>query len=381
MLEKKEERIEGEARKMKIERVEAIKLKVPLQRTIRMSIGSVSKVDHVVVGLQTDTGVRGFGEAASEYGPIFSEEFQSSIVACIEKYLTPAIVGEDPLNIELILEKMDRVAKGNWFAKSAIEMALWDMIGKDLNLPVYHLLGGLYRDKLTLAYGVYTMNVGEEVAGSLEHIRQGGTLLKMKVGVLDPKQDVLRVKALREAVGPDCKIGVDANQAWTRDQAVKIIKAMEAYGLAFVEQPLPRWDLSGMAELVHRVDTPIMADESVFTPEDALQCVKVRAADLFSVKISKAGGICKAKKIAAIAQAAGIPCYVGSMAEMGIGAAAGLHFAASTPNCTYGCELRPSCMKDIAIPEVRVEGGYIFVPQGPGLGIEIDERIMKDYRV
>lgn len=364
---------------MKIVRIETFALKIPLQRTIRMSIGSVSEVDHVVVIVHSDKGIRGFGEAASEYGPIFSEEFQASIQTCIDKYLAPAVIGENPLNLERIVEKMDQVAKGNWFAKSAIEMALLDLVGKGLNLPVCQLIGGIYRKSVPLSHGAYTMDIDEEVGTSVEHVRQGWSLIKMKVGALDPSHDIMRLKRIREAVGPDCRIGVDANQAWTRDKAVKIVKTMEAYDLEFVEQPLPRWDLAGMAELAQAVDTPIMADESVFTPEDAIRCVQYRAADVFSIKVSKAGGLWKAKKIAAIGEAAGIPCYVGGMAETGIGVAASLHFAASTPNCTYGCELRPNCVKDIVVPEIKVEKGYIFVPQGPGLGIDIDENVMKSY--
>lgn len=366
---------------MKIVKIETFALKAPLERTIKMSIGSVSEVDHVVVKIYANTDVCGLGEVASEYGPIFSEEFQVSIKACIDNYLAPSIIGDNPMDLERIIEKMDRAAKGNWFAKSAINMALLDIVGKQLNLPVYNLLGGLYRSKVPLAYGAYSMDIDEEVEGCQSHVSSGWTLIKMKVGVLDPGQDVVRLREIREAVGPECRIGVDVNQGWARDKAIKIIKAMESYDIQFVEQPIPRWDLLGMAEVARAVDTPIMADESIFTPEDAIRCIQSRAAEIFSVKVSKAGGLWSAKKIAAIAQAAGIPCYVGGMAEMGIGAAAGIHFAVSTPNCTYGCEIKPNCIKDIVIPEIKVENGHVFAPEGPGLGVEIDEDVMKDYLV
>jgi len=303
---------------MRITKVETISLRVPLERPIQMSIGTVSKVDHVLVIIETDIGIRGYGETASEYGPIFSEEFQDSIKACIDNYLAPSILGKDPLRIEFIAEKMNQAARGNWFAKSAVDMALYDIVGKKLSIPVFELLGGLYRKKLPLSYGAYSMNIEEEIESCLDHVRSGTTLIKVKAGVLAPDQDIMRVNKIREAVGHECRIGIDVNQGWTQDMAIKIIKAMEHSDIQFVEQPLPKWDLHGMACVAMAVDTPIMVDESLFSPEDAINCIRTNAAEIFSIKISKSGGLLRAKKIAAIAQAAGIPCFLGAWPKWGL---------------------------------------------------------------
>ena len=180
---------------------------------------------------------------------------------------------------------------------------------------------------------------------------------------------------VRETVGSDVKIRLDANAGWDYITAFKGINAMEKFDIEFLEQPLPKWDIDNMARLGNAIKTPIMADESVCTLQDAINIIRKDAASIFSLKAEKHGGLYNSKKVAGIAEGAGISCYVGCMIETGIGTAAYAHLAASTKNVTYGCELfGPLAIKeDIIVDPIKYEKGYIFVPEGPGLGIELDE--------
>jgi muconate cycloisomerase len=365
---------------MKITKVETILLRVPLIRPIKMSIGTVSDVDHVIVQVFIDEEIVGVGETASESGPIFNEEFQKSIISVIDDYIGPALVGETPLEIEKILDKMDKVAKGNWFAKSAVEMAMYDILGKKWGVPVYQLLGGLYRNKAILSAGANSMDPERDAELAMNAVKEGCKLIKMKVGAVDSKIDIERVKAVRKNIGLDINLIIDVNGAWSAEEATKIIKQIEDYNV-IVEQPVPRGDDRGLRKIRSHVNTPIMLDESVFTPQDALNAIINETGDIFSIKISKAGGLYRAKKIAAIAESAGIPCYVGAMEEIGVGMAAGLHFIMSTKNVKYGCELRPNYSQDIVKPNIKVEQGYVYVPEGPGLGINLNEEALRKYRV
>lgn len=365
---------------MKIMKLETIQLRVPLSCPVNMSIGSVNEVDHTIIKIFTDEGIVGLGEAATELGPIFSEEFQKSVINVIENYIKPILIGEAPSDIERILDRMDEVAKGNWFAKSAVEMALYDIVGKTWKVPVYQLLGGLYRSKAIVTTGANTMNPQKDAELSMNAVKEGCKLIKLKVGTVDSKIDIKRVKAVRKNVGMDIPIIVDANGAWRAEEAIRIIRQIEDYNI-IVEQPLPRGDDRGLRKIRSTVKVPIMLDESVFSPQDAINAIINETADIFSIKISKAGGLYRAKKIAAIAEAAGITCFVGGMEELGIGIAAGLNFVMSTRNIKYGTELKPNAPHGIVTPDIKIEEGYIYTPEGPGLGINLNEEILRKYRV
>lgn len=357
---------------MRIQRVRLHKVSAKMRDVLKMSIGSVECVDHVVVEVISDTGLVGIGEAAAENGPIFSEEFSASIYAVIDQYVSPRLIGRDPLDFAVIQADLEASIKGNWFAKSAVEMGLLDLVGKAYGVPIWRLFGGLVRDRVPLAYGAHSMELADEITQSTRYVERGWTIIKLKAGVLSPAEDIRRVREIRKAVGSEVRIIVDANQGWTPDVAIRTARAMEEFDIAAIEQPVPRHDIRGMARLAAALDVPVMADESVFSPEDAVALIVSAAADVFSVKISKSGGIQRARKIAAIAEAAGIPCYVGSMAEYGIGAAAALQFAGSTPNVTFGCEVAPPYDDDIVEPNLRVDAGFIYVPSDPGLGVLLD---------
>ncbi|HEX6971135.1 MAG TPA: enolase C-terminal domain-like protein, partial [Limnochordia bacterium] len=260
-------------------------------------------------------------------------------------------------------------------AKAAIDIAAHDLAAKTLGLPVHRLLGGAVRRRVPLAWAVGLGSTEEMVREAQQYVARGFRTIKLKIG-RDPRQDLQNVAAVREAIGPEIALRVDANQGYTVDVAIPTLRRMEAYDLQLIEQPVPRWDLSGMAKIAAALDTPILADEAVFDAHDAWRVIREQAADLINIKIMKPGGLYPSKQVAAVAAAAGVPCLVGSMIEMGPGTAAGLHFAASTPNVLYPSELiGPVMLAGDVICEDRFAPsavpGYLEVSDEPGLGVSL----------
>ena len=288
---------------------------------------------------------------------------------------------------------MDKSVKGYPYCKAAIDAALYDVVGKAMNVPVYQLLGGCFRDRVPIAHSLGLMEIENAVEEALKAKGEGVKTIKLKGGV-DPKRDVKLIRQMRKALGPDTKICVDANQGYpTAKLAVQVTKAMEEYDLLYMEQPVEGIDQ--MAEVAKRVDTPIMADESVWTAHDVLEIAQKKAADVISIYTTKPGGIFKAKKVAAVAEAAGLQCNVNGSVETGVGNAANLHLAASTGVVTLGCVVPVSTPKgkgkkgiagiyyqdDIITEAFDFAEGDILISSKPGLGIELDEDKLKHYRL
>jgi len=358
---------------MSITRIEAYPVNIPLEIPFASSLGLLpSQKGHVIVTVETDEGIRGFGEAASD--PIYHGESQETILQAIRKYLAPSLIGTDPFDFEIILEKERRSIVGNPYACAAVDLALYDIMGKKTRLPACKLLGGQIRDRIPVVFVLSLADRIEDIVREAEDcVKKGYKTLKIKVGV-NPDLDLERLRVIREAVGNSADIRVDANQGWTPDIAIKLIKKMEKYDLQLVEQPVPGWDLEGMARIAKAVETPVMADESVFSPQMALRLVKMEAADIINIKIMKPGGLYNSKKIAAIAETADIPCVIGSMLETGIGTAAGAHFASANRIVKYPCEIiGPAYFKtDVIKEDIRPKDGFVPVPQKPGLGVTPD---------
>jgi len=358
---------------MKITRVRAYPVNIPLEIAFATSLGPLpSKKGHVIVAVETDEGITGFGEATPD--PIYHGESQETILSVVKEFLAPSLIGADPFDLENILEKENRSIVGNPYACAAIDLALYDIMGKKTDLPACKLLGGRVRDRIPVVFVLSLADKIEDVASQAEDcVERGYKTLKIKVGV-DPSLDLERVKVVREAIGNSADIRVDANQGWTPDMAIKLIKKMEKYDLQLVEQPVPGWDLEGMARIAKAVETPVMADESVFSPQMALRLVKMEAADIINIKIMKPGGLYNSKKIAMIAETADIPCVVGSMLETGIGTAAGAHFASANRIVKYPCEMiGPAYFKtDVISEDMKPRDGFVPVPLKPGLGVSPD---------
>lgn len=373
---------------MKITKIIATPISIPMIHPHHMAIGTVEKVDYVIVQTITDKGIVGLGEAAAECGPIFSEESFGTILCTIDNYLAPIIVNEDPINIEKIINIMNKGVKGNPFAKAAVEMSILDIIGKELNIPIYKILGGIFREKIPLSWSLALMDVKKEIMKVRDLIDSGWRIYKIKVGRLTFSEEVERIKYINDTIvnSKDKEklfLRIDANQAWTMPMAKKFIHHLELLDIDFLEQPIYARNIRGLSELRRIGKIPIAVDESLFGINDALDLVVHNAADIFSIKILKSGGIINAKKIASIAEAAGIPCYLGGLCETGIGTAANVHFGVSTVNINYGCELvgQLRLKEDIIKESPRIKDGYIYPYEASGLGVTLDEKNLSKYIV
>jgi muconate/chloromuconate cycloisomerase len=365
---------------MKVTSAEIIPVSIPMKKPFSISGGIIKTADHVIVKLHTSNGLIGYGEGIPL--PAYSEETQETVYYAIKNFLSDCVIDEDPLNIEKIIARMEMVLPGHQYAKAGVEFAIWDLIGKSLEMPIYKLIGGLYRDNIPLAWSIGYASVEEMVEEAVEKVKEGYRVVKVKIG-RGATIDLEIVRSVREAIGNNIQMRVDANQGYTLDVAFKILRKMEQYDLQLIEQPLNKYDLDGMAKIARALDTPILADESVFGPDSAMKVIRAGAADIINIKIAKPGGIYNAKKVAAIAEAANVPCEVGSNLEFAIGTAAGAQLAASTKNITYECELNgPVYIVDDICKEPYVPiNGYLEVPKGYGLGIEVDEKKIEKYKI
>jgi L-alanine-DL-glutamate epimerase-like enolase superfamily enzyme len=370
---------------MKILAIETIPVRVPIRPefVIRGSLGIHAESPFVILRVQTDEGVTGLGEVSCT--PVWSGEDSVTAVHVIRDFLEPAVVGEDPRDVERLTVKMRRAIAGHLFTKAGIEIALWDILGKACGMPIFRLLGGAVRERIPIKMSV--SGVGPERAAEIASwaMAKGLKALKVKVGI-EPESDIERVKAVRSAIGPNTRLGIDANGGWSVRAAIPTIRRMvESCGIYFAEQPVAPLDLQWMAEVRSRVSVPVMADESCYTLQDAMAITRAGAADVLSVYIGKGGGMGPARKIAAVAEAAGLTCTVGSNLELGVASAAMAHLAAATTGIgaeEFPCDiLGPLAYEhDLLAEPMEFSDGAIRVPSGPGLGIEIDEGILARYR-
>lgn len=366
---------------MKIKSVESIIVSIPIRHRGVLGIGSLDSVENVIVRIETEDGVVGVGEASP--WPCFAENAWSS-KAAIDKYLGPALIGRDPTQIEALLTLMDETLHDYSFPKAAIDMALLDIVGKYLGQPIYAFSGGKVRDGTTISYSIANQDIEKDLDEIRWLLDQGIFVFKIKTGVLAHKQEVERVEAIRRRLPAHADMRIDFNQGLRRENAVRTCRALEQFEPTFIEQPVVGSDLATMAEITATIDTPILADESVFSLRNAIDIVRFRAADMASIKLMKPGGITRSRKVAAIFEAAGMSCYAGAMWESGIGIAASLHFTASTPNVHYGSDYYiPNflLLDDMILEPLPMKDGYIFAPPGPGLGIEVDWAAVERYRV
>ncbi len=359
-------------------------LDIPTIREHRMSSLSVTHQSFVLVRVLSEDGIEGIGEAATLGGPRWAEESVETIKAIIDTYLAPALIGHSIGQIRAVRQIMDRCAKRNNAAKSAIETALFDALGKRLELPVHALLGGAVRDHIPVLWALASGDPTQEIDEALEMIEQGRHRdFKVKIGAQDAGDDIARLQKI--AVGLDGKGRlkvVDANQAWDEVTADRWMPALQEIGVELLEQPLPHWNLAGSARLARRHSLPILADESVFTAHDAFQIGMAGAADALSLKLVKHGGLLAMQDVAAVGRAAGMGLYGGCLLESTIGTAAHLHVYASLPHLAWGSEsFGPLILRDeIAIEPLQYSDFGVTVPSGPGLGILLDEDKVAHFR-
>ena len=354
---------------MKITNIRIGEISVPLKTPFKTALRTVNSVEDIIVEIHTDTGNVGYGEAPPT--GVITGDTKGAIIGAIQEHIKKNIIGMDIENFEDIMLKLDKSLIKNTSAKAAVDIALYDLYGQLYNAPLYKLLGGHRKEIITDI--TISVNDPEEMArDSINAIKRGFDTLKIKVGK-DASMDLERMKAIRNAVGYDVKLRIDANQGWKPKEAVKALSKMEDAGLdiEFVEQPVEAHDIEGMKYVTDNVSIPVLADESVFSPHDALNILQTRAADFINIKLMKTGGLHNALKICSIAEVYGVECMIGCMLEAKVSVNAAVHLAAAKSIIT-----KIDLDGPVLCSEDPVEGGAIFneykitLNDAPGLGIK-----------
>ncbi len=358
---------------MKIVGIECYAVRLPLIAPFIISYGTYSHVESVLVRLTTETGLVGWGEATPD--PYVTGESWAGTYAMLRHDLLPLLRDQDPLRREAIHARRDGLVTGAPSAKAAIDLALWDLAGKQAGCAVATLLGGPVWDALVWHA---TLSIGEPeqmAAAARAAVAAGHTEIKMKVGAARLADDVARIMAVRDAVGPDVAIMVDANQGW-RDPmtAIRAIQAIAGAQPLWIEQPIRADDFAGLAEVRRATSVAQMADEGVHTARDGLRIAELRAADLINVKLMKTGGITEAVRLVAVCEAAGLRCMVGSRVESTIATAAGVHLALARRAVVANGLVGPVMLReDIATGLTYANGALTLDIAAPGLGVTVDE--------
>ena len=340
---------------------------IPLKEPFKISLGVIETAHSLVLELITKEGINGLGEAGPSL--IVAGEHISGQKVILEM-LAKKIIGIDPLDIEKISHILKKTVPGNFAAKAAIDIAIYDIIGKAYKVPLYKLFGG-YHEQVETDITIPLDDPERMTEKAANHIKNGFKILKIKVGT-NLKDDSKRIKAIREAVGSNVKLRLDANQAWSVKEALEHIKTIEKYDIELIEQPVLAADLEGLAHVTKNSPIPIMADESVFTAEDALKIASLKAADMINIKLMKCGGLSEAIKINTIAESAGITCMLGCMVEeIGIAILAAAHLAKGLKNITTTDLDTPFFLSDVPVKEsLSIGKGRILLSEIHGLGIK-----------
>jgi L-alanine-DL-glutamate epimerase-like enolase superfamily enzyme len=371
---------------MKIKQVEIIPLHLPVKHALVESGGTFSWFDHVIVKVHADNGVYGLGEV--EAYPSFERlgvETQDGIVSVLRDHLAPSVVGENPFDLNAIWKKMDHTMVGFWRVKAAIDNALYDLVGKHLGVPAYDLLGGRVRDRYVVEGVGYGISIDEPKTVARiakDAVERGYRQLELKAGDEKPEQDVERLRMVREAIGREIPIKIDFNGYYEPKTAIRIIKEMEKIGVQWIEQPAKYWDLEALAMVRNATTVTIVVDEPVESPQDMIRVIRANAADAVHIKPTTKGGLTMARKIAAVAEAAGIAIVPGTSAPTGVGMAAAGAFIATCPHLSGGAHGSPSdvLVEDIVTKPIPPDSTFVDIPDAPGLGIELDEKIVNKYR-
>jgi L-alanine-DL-glutamate epimerase-like enolase superfamily enzyme len=358
---------------MKISQLHAIVVSIPQKPPIapyQSRYRATSAKEAVLIRLETDAGQVGWGETPVDW---INKTFEGAP----EDVLRRQVLGRDPFDLEAWYAE-NTVGP---FLSSGVEMALWDLIGQVSGQPLYKLLGGAVRRRVELAACMGIRPYGEAKEIAQNYLEHGFSTLKTKAG-RRAEEDLEMVRGIRDGVGDRLKLRIDPNMGYAPDVAFSLAKDLEKYNLEYFEQPMPFSCIAEAARLRRQTTTPIGLNESVTTPEIVLQILKLDAADVLLPDTYQGGGILAVKKAAALAEAAGVPCVFHCAHDLGFKTAAMLHVVASSPgftlanDCTYyGLE------DDIITPLHRIEGGMMSVPEGPGLGVKVDEAKVKKYRV
>ncbi|TFD99945.1 dipeptide epimerase [Jeotgalibacillus sp. R-1-5s-1] len=353
---------------MMIRSIDTFRVSVPLKKPFKTALRTLTTAESVIVKITDSEGRTGYGEAPPTH--VITGDSLSGIEAAINEVIGPKCIGQSVLSRENLLHIIHTSMVGNTSAKAALDCAVHDLLAQHAGLPLYQFLGGS-RDTLETDYTVSINEPDEMASDALQFVQDGFSILKIKVGIGAIEEDLKRIRAIREKA-PDCTLRLDANQGWTAKEAIYAIRKMEDEGLdiELVEQPVKAHDIDGLKRVTDHTFTPIMADESVFSPKDAIRVLQMRAADLINIKLMKAGGIHQALTIAKLAESHGIECMTGSMIETKIGITAAAHFAASQRNITrFDFDAPLLLAEDIVVGGVSYQQSEMKLANTPGLGI------------
>ncbi len=353
---------------MKITAIRIETINIPLLTPFKTALRTVTRIENIMVRVMTDSALIGYGGAAPTAA--ITGDTPAAIIGGIE-HIRDHLVGMSLDDAEPVFQRLNRCLVGNTSAKAAVDMAIYDLLAKRMDVPLYRLLGGMVNEIETDR--TVSLDTPENMmAEGREIIEKGFRILKIKVGG-DPELDLLRLLAVQDAVGTEVKIRIDANQGWSVKDAVRIGRELEAakLNIQLLEQPVAARDFSGLRYVRDRFSMPVVADESVFSPQDALELVTLKAVDGLNIKLMKCGGIYNALKIAAIAETAGIPCMVGSMMESHLSVGAAAHFAASRAIVKhFDLDAPLFCSLNPVVGGLSYQGANVRLPDTPGLGIE-----------
>jgi muconate cycloisomerase len=373
----------GLARDTAIASISAVIVDVPTVRGHKLSNTAVTAQNYVIVRLRLANGVEGIGEAATLGGPRWAEESVEAIKANIDSYLAPALLGKPADLFGAAGAVMEAAAKRNYAAKAAIDTAMFDAVGKTLGLPISALLGGAVRTSVPVLWTLASGDPAQEIDEAEQKYSAGlHRTFKIKIGAQSPEKDLARLTLIASALQGRAELIVDVNQAWDETVARKFLPRLGELGICLVEQPVPAWNIGGLARLRQFAGgPPLLVDESVFTAHDMMAVARANAADAVSLKLVKHGGLLALKDVAAIAQAAGIGVYGGCLLESSIGAAAHLQVFATLPRLDWGCEhFGPQILVDDLVERPLRYGNFeVILPAGAGLGIKLDESKLKHF--
>nr|WP_294980447.1 muconate cycloisomerase family protein [uncultured Pseudomonas sp.] len=365
-----------------IERIESIIVDLPTIRPHKLAMHTMQQQTLVILRLRCSDGVQGIGEATTIGGLAYGYESPEGIKANIDAYLAPALVGMAADNINAAMLKLDKLAKGNTFAKSGIESALLDAQGKRLGLPVSELLGGRVRDSLEVAWTLASGDTARDIAEALHMLEiRRHRVFKLKIGANPLAQDLKHVVAIKRELGDSASVRVDVNQYWDESQAIRACQVLGDNGIDLIEQPISRINRSGQVRLNQRSPAPIMADESIESVADAFSLAADGAASIFALKIAKNGGPRAVLRTAQIAEAAGIALYGGTMLEGAVGTLASAHAFITLEKLTWATELfGPLLLTEEIVTEAPVYRDFqLMVPRTPGIGLTLDEERLKRF--
>ncbi len=366
-----------------IDAIETLILDVPTIRQHVLSVATMRSQTIVLVRLLCADGIEGFGEGTTIGGLSYGAESPESIKLSIDRYAAPVLIGRDASRPAVAMDALRRAVNANHFVKNAIETALLDAQGKRLGVPVSELLGGRVRDRLPVLWTLASGDTERDIAEAEDMLaRQRHDTFKLKIGKRPLKDDIAHVAAVKRALGDRASLRVDVNQAWSEATAKRALPMLADAGADVVEQPVRAPQMAAMARLTAMGGVAVMADEALYGPETAYAFACARAADVFSVKIAQAGGLSAARALAAVADAAGIALYGGTMLEGEVGTVASAQLFSTFAQIEYGTELFGPLLltEDLLKAPLEYERFSLKVPDGPGLGIEIDPDAVAAFR-